>query len=197
MRRRCFITVTLGSIGGCLGRGSSGGAEEEINHKENDSEYLGTHESHQIGFETIDYARDANQDKVFVDFGNEPPAKAAVRVFFYHNGNLVGAGSQFIDRYPFNDRDSEHILLPPRGDMKEFTGYRIAVLKEKERETEDPNIGPQPGQGPRDYCEDENVDPEEDEPMAPNCNENPYDGGSGSYKSQYLRPIEGYDTIRK
>jgi len=170
MKRLGVVLVLLLATSGCLGASSTG---EEINHDDGDLTYLGTTENHEVAFDTIDYvSRETSNDTIRIDFGREIPPRTRVIITFYNDGVYADRL-----RHDIGQADGEVATVTVRpanlttsDGTADFTGYDVRVVQVERS----PNVGPDDPQPPE-RCEDENVAPESDAPMTPNCDTNPYD----------------------
>lgn len=169
MKRLAALLALLLVLSGCLGAGGTG---KEINHDDGDLDYRGTADDHEVAFDTIEYvSRASGNDTIRIDFGREIPPRTRVIITFYDDG-------VYADRlhYDASQTDGEVVTITVRPSnlttadgTAALTGYDVRIVQVQRS----PNVGPDDPQPPE-RCEDENVAPESDNPMTPNCDTNPY-----------------------
>lgn len=211
MIRRTFLVALGVGVSGCIGSTKS---NIEKNHEEQEPEYLGTHSSHGVDFNYLDFVIESGANPEIRVYSSVNLYDSRAQIFFYNNSELVGAGAQNIETYstiPSEGSTSyDLLLLPPFEKMKEFDAYRIAILDdeigtETETNIEPPYVGPGTETFPNNEssCEPENVSPEDDDPMKPNCDvvSNPYASSNNPNEDEtefdILKPIPGFEPIQK
>lgn len=163
--------IAAGFVG--LGLLGSEGGGTEINHQDGEPSYLGPADNHEIQFETIDYiSNSTGNDSIRIDFGQQIPPRTNVIITFYEDGVWADQISQRVSQ----DGGQTKTIKINQSELRwvdstdPFTGYEVRIIQMDD----DPNVGPEDPQPPE-RCEDENVSPENDDPMKPNCDTNPYD----------------------
>lgn len=217
MKRRTLLTSGIILVSGCSGKNISDEEKEKdpfpqkaIGDNLHAPNYLGTHDSHEIKFKTIKFVQKVgsvgNTHGFYLDFGeNDIDKEDTVAIlYFYNNGEVVGAGAQQLNSADSFREDRVFIRLPDENNLIEYASYRISIVPKEslsQLNKNNLNYSSRNPQREREYCEDEYVPEEKDDPMTPNCNVNRYDQesieGINEQEEQYFTKIEGYKNIEK